>query len=114
MKLQLAKTLDGTGMYGPIYDLGTGGPDKVEEFYFDDETDWFLDNMVDRINAACDTILDYGDYDYIAADKCQDLLNMIKKLPCGYVPEEYSPLIKTLESYASKALQYNTGIAIEM
>ena len=50
MRFQLAKTLIGIKMYGPIYDLGTGGPDKVEEYVADDIDDWFLVNMIDDVN----------------------------------------------------------------
>lgn len=114
MKLQLARTLEGIGLYGPIYDLGTGGADKVEEFATEDRDDWFLDHMVDKINAACDTTLDYGDYDYISAEKCSHLLDMIENLPCGYVPKDYEPVMQVLKEYARKAILYNTGIAIEM
>ena len=89
MRFQLAKTLEGIKMYGPIYDLGTGGPDKVEEFVMEDVDDWFLNHMIEKINGTCDTLLDDGDVDYISAEKCKDLINMLNDLPDDYIPEEF-------------------------
>lgn len=114
MRFQLTKTLIGIKMYGPIYDLGTGGPDKVEEYVADDIDDWFLDNMIDRINSACDTLLDDGDVDYISAKKCENLIDMINNLPDNYIPSEFQETIAVLLSYAKRAIEYGTGIEIEM
>lgn len=114
MRFQLAKTLDGIKMYGPIYDLGTGGPDKVEEYIANDVNDWFLDNMIDKINSACDTLLDDGDVDYIDAERCKCLIEMINELPDNYIPIEFQQIIEVLIDYAQRAIQYNTGIEIEM
>lgn len=114
MRFQLAKNLDGIKMYGPIYDLGTGGPDKVEEYIANDVNDWFLDNMIDKINSACDTLLDDGDVDYIDAERCKCLIEMINELPDNYIPIEFQQIIEVLIDYAQRAIQYNTGIEIEM
>ena len=45
--------------------------------------------MVDRINAACDTLLDDGDVDYISSDKCENLIDMINNLPDNYIYERF-------------------------
>lgn len=114
MRFQLAKTLEGIKMYGPIYDLGTGGPDKVEEFVMDDINDWFLDHMIDKINDACDTLLDDGDVDYISAEKCKDLIELLNNLPNNYIPNEFLIAVDVLKEYSQRAIDYNTGIEIEM
>lgn len=114
MTFQLAKTLEGIRMYGPIYDLGTGGPDKVEEYRVDDVDNWFLDNMVDRINETCDTLLDDGDVDFIDAEECKKLVCMIKSLPSNFIPLESQKAMDVLVKYAQGAIEYNTGIEIEM
>lgn len=114
MRFQLAKTFDGIKMYGPIYDFGTGETDNVEEYVVDDINDWFLDNMIDKINTTCDTLLDDGDVDYIDAKRCKCLIDMINELPDNYVPKEYQKIIEVLLDYAQRAIQYNTGIEIEM
>lgn len=114
MTFQLAKTLEGIKMYGPIYDLGTGGPDKIEEYRVDDVVDWFLDNMVDKINATCDTLLDDGDVDFIDAENCKKLVGMIKSLPSNFIPLESQKAMDVLADYAQRAIEYNTGIEIEM
>lgn len=114
MRFQLAKTFEGIKMYGPIYDFGTGGFDKVEEFVTEDVDDWFLDHMVDQINAACDTLLDDGDVDFISAEKCKELLEVLNNLPENFVPIDSINAISVLTEYAKKAIEYHTGIEIEM
>ena len=114
MTFQLAKTLEGIKMYGPIYDLGTGWPDKIEEYRDEDKNDWFLNNMVDRINAACDTLLDDGDVDYISAEKCKELVTIINNLSPQCIPSESQKAMEVLLDYAKRAIEYNTGIEIEM
>jgi hypothetical protein len=114
MRFQLAKTLKGMGMYGPIYDFGTADPKNIESFYAPDVDDWFLDNMVIKINSYCDTCLDDGDIDYIDAKRCKNLIEMIDDLPSGFVPDEFTEAIEVLKSFANRAIEYDTGIEIEM
>lgn len=114
MKFQLAKTLEGIKMYGPIFDLGTGGPDKVEEYVIDDVNDWFLDNMIDRINDVCGILLDDGDVDFIEAEKCKALIEMLNELTDDFIPKQFKEPINVLIEYAQRAIEYNTGIEIEM
>jgi hypothetical protein len=115
MRIYLAKTLAGISMYGPIYDLGTGGPDKVEEYVMEfEEHDWLLDHLIDRINSHCDTLLDDGDVDFIGAEKCANLIELIESLPRGYVPDNCQNVVKILLDYANRAIEYGTGIEIEM
>lgn len=114
MRFQLAKTLEGIRMYGPIPDLGSGWPDKVEEYYVDDKDDWFLDHMAERINAACGTLLDDGDVDFINAESCAELMNMLHQLPDQFIPPDFSEPIAVLKNFAERAIAYGTGISIEM
>ena len=115
MRLYLAKTLEGLSMYGPIYDLGSGVPGKVEDYVMDyDEHDWMMDNLIDQINATCDTLLDDGDVDYISAKKCENLISLLENLPDGFVPLKYLKVVSVLKDFATRAIEYNTGIAIEM
>ena len=114
MRFQLAITFDGMKMYGSIYDFGTGLAGMVEEYVVDDTNDWFLEHMIDKINATCDTLLDNGDFDYIDAEKCKELIKMINDFPNGFVPKEFEKVIDILLDYAHRAIEYNTGIEIEM
>ena len=114
MRFQLAKTLDGMGMYGPVPNFSTADPSNIETFFADDVNDWFLDNMVIKINSYCDTCLDDGDIDYIDAKRCENLIDMIDELPSGFVPDEFTEAIDVLRDYAQRAIEYNTGIEIEM
>ena len=114
MRFYVARTLEKIKMYGPIYDFGSAVPDKVDEYFVEDFNDWFLDNMIDRINATCDTLLDDGDVDYISAEMCKELVTMLNNLPQGFVPKENREAVDVLLEYAKRAIDYNTGIEIEM
>lgn len=115
MRFYLAKTLEGLSMYGPIYDLGSGVPDKVEDYALDfDEHEWLMTNLIDRINSTCDTLLDDGDVDFIAASKCENLIELLENLPDGFVPQKFQKTIWVLKDFATRAVGYDTGIAIEM
>jgi len=115
MRLYLAKTLEGLNMYGPIYDLGSGVPDKVEDCVLGyAEQEWFLDNLVDEINAACDTLLDDGDVDFFDVEKCNKLISTLSDIREIKVPEYCEYMIDKLREYAVDAINYNTGIAIEL
>ena len=114
MRFQLAKTLDGMKMYGPIYNFSTADPDNIESYYAEDVNDWFLDNMIIKINSYCDTCLDDGDIDYIDAKRCKNLIDMIDDLPSGFVPKEFTETIEVLKDFAQRAIEYDTGIEIEM
>jgi len=114
MRFQLAKTLNGIKKYGPIFDLGTGDNSQVEEYVVEDIDNWFLDNIIDQINAECDTLLDDGDFDYIGAEKCRKLIALLDNLPKSDIPKDFYKTIDVLKNYAKRAVEYNTGIEIEM
>ena len=115
MRLYLARTLEGIRMYGPIYDLGSAVPEKVDDYIMEmEEHDWLLDNLVDEINSACDTLLDDGDVDYFDVDKCNNLLSLLDNLENDFVPEYCKRLLLTLREYATYAVENSTGIAIEL
>ena len=115
MRFYLAKTLDKMKMYGPIYDLVGEPEDRVEEFLLEeDENEWLLDNLVDDINAECDTLLDDGDYDYIDSEKCNNLSVFLENIDPNKVPEKYKRVVEKLLEYSKRAAEYGTGMAIDL
>ncbi|SCY14284.1 hypothetical protein [Butyrivibrio sp. INlla14] len=115
MELYLAKTLDGMKKYGPIYDLSMEPAERVESYQFGfEENEWLLDNVIDGINAECDTLLDDGDYDFISADKCKALKDYLKKMDKSMIPSEYHEVIQKLIEFSDKAIEYGTGMAIDL
>ena len=115
MEIYLAKTLDNMKMYGPTYDLSMEPEDRVETYVFDlTENEWLLDNLVDSINAACGTLLDDGDYDFIPAKECSNLKEVLEEVDLNSVPEKCRLLIDKMLEYADRAIKYNTGMAIEL
>ena len=115
MEIYLAKTLDNMKMYGPTYDLSMEPDDRVETYSFDlPENEWLLDNLVDSINAYCDTLLDDGDYDFIPSDECANLIRVLEKVDLKSVPEKCRELVEKMMEFAERAIKYNTGMAIEL
>ena len=114
MKFYLAKTLEKIKYYGPIPNLSCE-PDKVEEYSFDEEeNEWLLDNLVDMINFQCGTLLDDGDVDFFNVEQCKALINLIEDLNDDLIPVKYRRTINILKDYATRAVSYNTGIAIDL
>ena len=115
MRFYLAKTLNNMKMYGPIPDLLVEPEERVESYIIsEEEIDWILENMVYDINYHCGTNLDDGDYDFVNPDGCRELINYLDNLPKDFVPSKYKGMIEKLKEYAQRAIEYNTGIAIEL
>lgn len=115
MELYLAKTLDEMKKYGPIFDLSMEPVERVETYSFGfEENEWLLRNVIDGINAACDTLLDDGDYDYIGADKCNALKEYLLKIDRSMIPSSCQKLVLKLIEFSDKAIEYGTGIAIDL
>ena len=123
MTAQLVLTLDGIDQYyGDIPEI-YGHPNNYEEYvaidedYKNDENDldWYLDeHFAIPVNELCDSLLGYGDVDYLDADKCKKLIpwleESIKKESNGKVIDTYNKL----KEFAKRAIDLNTGIIIEM
>jgi hypothetical protein len=115
MELYLAKTLENMKLYGPTYDLTMESEDRVESFKFGSgESEWLINNLVDMINAECNTLLDDGDYDFIDAHGCEILLKCLGKFNLANSSKEVEELIKKMKEFATRAVELNTGIAIDL
>ena len=115
MELYLAKTMENMKMYGPTYDLTMESEDRVELFKFGSkENDWLMNNLIDMINAECNTLLDDGDYDFIDAHGCENLLKCLGKVNLADASKEVTQLIRKMEEYATRAIELKTGIAIDL
>ncbi len=115
MRVYVAKTLENMKKYGPVFDLSVESQDRVLSRTFgEDINEWMLEHFIDRLNAECDTLLDNGDYDYLDCEKCRKLLVLLSEEETQSLPDGIQEVFKILKEYASKAIENNTGIAIEM
>ncbi len=117
MEIILILTLDGIDKYyGNIPEIGEH-PGKYELTSFDvkESDELYLDeHFASPVNKICNSLLGYGDVDYLDANKCQLLNSWLKK----NITEENNPLLieiynKLLE-LSARAVTLNTGIIIEM
>lgn len=114
MKVYLAKSLSNLPMYGDVPDL-TQEKNKVVSFEITEEEGNLIDDLfVDSTNELCGAALDLGDYQYYNASQCSLLLEWLYSVSDE---ERMIPLLNflnALEDYLQYAVDYNTGIAIEL
>lgn len=114
MKFYLAKTLNGIGKYGDIFDLSNESNEKVESFEIEEDDFALLEEyFIDSINDKCNSLLEYGDYDFFDVDKCKILKNWLEENIANNSVKRLDELYNKLLEYTNKAIQYNTGLAID-
>ena len=115
MNIYLAKTIEGLKPYGPGYDLTMEAEEKVTKYEIA-ESDFDLMNLylIDKINFACDSLLDYGDYDYFSPEKCKNMIECINQMDKSMFPPMLTEICNVLTNFALVAIESNTGIAIDL
>lgn len=122
MTAQLVLTLVGIDKYyGYIPEVGDY-PDKFEEYTVideddedGDELDWYLDeHFAMPVNKLCDSLLGYGDVDYLDAKKCKKLIPWLEENVKKESNAKVIDIYNKLHEFAKRAVDLNTGIIIEM
>ena len=100
-------------------------PDERADFYifdfdfFDDDDETYLDyfeiEFLAPINRLCETLLDYGDVDYIDAEHCAKLTEwIVAKLESHNLTDHERCFFETLLEYAREAVLLGTGVVVEL
>ena len=118
MTVQLVLTFNGVDKYyGDIPEISLY-PDKFEEHQFGDaekELDWYLDeHFAMPVNELCDSLLGYGDVDYLDAKKCRKLIPWLEENIKKETKTEVIDIYNKLKEFANRAVDLSTGIIIEM
>lgn len=118
MILQLLLTLSGINKYYGHIPETYGHSDKIEEFELendDREIDWYLDeHFAIPINEKCNSILGYGDVDFLDAEKCKVMIPWLKKNIKSESRKDIVLFYNKLLEFSNKAIELKTGIIIEM
>ena len=118
MTIQLVLTLNGVDKYyGDIPEISLY-PDKFEEYQCGDsekELDWYLDeHFAMPVNKLCNSLLGYGDVDYLDANKCIKLISWLEENINKESQAKVIDIYKKLLEFAKRAVELKTGIIIEM
>ncbi len=114
MVIQLFLHLDGLKYYGDIPEKPENFDGIVEEYPLSVSDIKMLLNDVDSIDTACDVLLDYGDVDYFNCEKCAKLKEWIDCRLKSTLEPRYREILDVLKEYCSRAIEYNTGVVIEL
>lgn len=115
--MKFALILDYTDLdyYGHIPVIPYPPDSRVEVFYFEDEeNDLLLEDFVFPINQVCGTLLDDGDLDYFDKSKCPILKSWLEERLTVVSNDTLANLYRKLLEFATKAIELETGIVVEL
>lgn len=104
-----------TSYYGPIpqADYGPNSHSEVYEMRAEDR-DPLDEDFTDAVNAACGTVLGYGDVDFLIPRQCQLLTEWIADRLQKPITPRLAEIYHHFDDYARRAVEYNTGMIIEL
>lgn len=115
MKFALILDYAGLDYYGHIPVVPYPPDSRVEVFYFEDEENYLLlEDFVPPINKACGTLLDDGDSDYFNHSKCTILKSWLEERLPSISNEILANLYRKLLEFATRAIEQNTGVVVEL
>lgn len=80
-----------------------------------DDVDLFEDDQaIDEIAQRCDSLIGYGEDDYFNAEKCKIILSWIEERLCKPAVPRYREMLEVLKDYCKRAIEYNTGVYIDL
>jgi len=114
MSIQLFLSLDGLDYFGDIPEIPENPVGIVEEYPLSSEDIKMILNDVDSIDVACNALLDYGDADFFNCKKCEKLQDWIDDRLKSAISPRYREILGVLKDYCTRAVEYNTGMVIEL
>ncbi len=117
MKIVVYKTLKNIPYYGDIPDFPELPDIRVEFYRFYIEREYweeFEKDFIFPVNDLCGTTLDIGDVDYIGVEYCGKLKFWIENKLAGSVSPYLEPVCRKLLEFTERALEYKTGVGIEL
>lgn len=95
-----------------------GCPESQVETYplsFETDVELLDDNLVDPVNQLCDSLLGYGDVDFLDAKQCRLLAGWLEaQLEQRQLTPRLTELYRKLDDFARRAVKYNTGVVIDL
>lgn len=72
------------------------------------------EDFTDPVNEVCGTTLGYGDVDFLNPTQCRLLTGWLEARLTRPITPRLATIYRHLLDYAQRAIQYNTGIVIEL
>ena len=114
MHLVLFHSLNNLDYYGYIPKIPKYNLEQVEIFkLFPADYELFRDD-IDSLDTACDAILDLGDVEYFNAEKCEKLRKWVGGRLEKPVSARYREILETLKVFCDRAIEFDTGVVIEL
>ena len=117
MRFYVAKSTEEIPLYGGItLDYSTTPPGEKVDIY---EEEWDIDfnadnNIIMDMWAACNSIIDDGDYDFLDINQCNLLKNwLLEQMKKDNLSAERLQQYNSLLKYVNSALSYNIGLGME-
>ncbi|KAA8819807.1 hypothetical protein CSQ85_03665 [Bifidobacterium rousetti] len=92
----------GPGFHSEVYRMRESDRDPMDE------------DFTDEVNRLCDTTLGYGDVDFFDPEQCRLLAGWLEARLTQPITPRLADIYRHLLDYARRAVQYNTGIVIEL
>ncbi|PLS30251.1 hypothetical protein Uis1B_1921 [Bifidobacterium margollesii] len=91
-------------------------PDGHIEIYkmHESDRDPLDEDFTDAINRVCDTTLGYGDVDFFDARQCRLLAGWLEARLEQPITPRLAEIYRKLDDFARRAVEYNTGVVIEL
>ncbi|PJM73707.1 hypothetical protein CS006_00475 [Bifidobacterium primatium] len=101
--------------YGNIPN-GPYGPKTHSEVYrmHESDRDPMDEDFTDPVNAICGSTLGYGDVDFFDARQCRLLAAWLETRLTQPIDPRLAEIYRRLDDYARRAVQYGTGVVIEL
>ena len=116
MMFALFHDFDGLTHYGRIPNPPLETTPQVEIFRMTSDADRDLmdDDLVDPINRLCDALLGPYDVDFLNAKQCWLLAGWLEARLEQPIMPRLSEIYRKLDDFARRAVEYNTGVVIEL
>lgn len=117
MWFALFKTLENMPSYGPRPDLPPLSDTRVERFYFRlarEYHDLFEMEFINPVDNLCGALMDLDESDFLDAGQCALLKPWLEERLKGDVIPEFRPVYEKLLEFATRAIELNTGVVVEL
>ena len=94
-----------------------GIPNSQVEIYrmtADSDRDLLDNDLVDPVNALCGSLLGPYDVDFLDARQCRLLAAWLETRLARPISPRLAVVYRKLDDYARRAVQYDTGVVIEL
>lgn len=114
MRIDLFKSFEGASYYGDVPEASSVPETQVESTHYSFDADvCAIMDFAMQIDDACDAVLDYTDVDFLNAQKCEKLVELLEG-PISIKDEALVGFAADLKVAAQRAVELGTGIVVEL